>query len=171
MHTYIRTSTPSYQPLPLTHTLSHAVSVWDSCCSQSYSHTQTGFVQMENTHTHTPAQSVVILFSWAPPLHSLETCLPSTFMLSTSRRQTGYFLWVHLPPSFICSLLIWISALIITAPCFWPRHSPGNTRLSLCNTQNGPRNESKAECQGVSVPSFYFLLREEGGCPSCEFKQ
>lgn len=126
------------------------------------------------THTHThirPHSQSSSCFPEHPPLHSLETCLPSTFMLSTSRRQTGYFLWVHLPPSFICSLLIWISALIITAPCFWPRHSPGNTRLSVCNTQKGPRNESKAECQGVSVPSFYFLLREEGGCPSCEFKQ
>lgn len=170
MHTYIHTSTPSYQPLPLTHTLSCCVCLRQLLLTvlQSY----TDWLCSNGEHTHTYARTVsrhpVFL---STPLHSLETCLPSTFMLSTSCRQTGYFLWVHLPPSFICSLLIWISALIITAPCFWPRHSPGNTSLSLCNTQNGPRNESKAECQGVSVPSFYFLLREEGGCPSCEFKQ
>lgn len=137
-------------PTPPSHTHTHTMSYWDSCCSQGYSHTEGLCSNGKHTHTHTQSPC----FCLCP--HSLEICVVPKFTLSISNSQTGYVLWDRLASYCACSLLIWISALIITAPCFWPRHSPGRAHPSLCNTLYGPRNESKAACQGASVPSFYF---------------
>lgn len=104
-HTYIHTSTPSYQPLSLTHTLSHAVSVWDSCCSQSYSHTQTGFVQMENTHTHThirPHSQSSSCFPAHSPSTALKcVCPPRSCYLHHAGRQDISYGSISLPLSFV----------------------------------------------------------------------
>lgn len=92
--------------------------------------------------------------------HRLQICLLSTL----SHSQTELVLWVRLLSFSFCSLLIRISALIIAAPCLWPQHKtwqhprPASVKLSPDHIMRKKRKWARE----VSVPSFYFLLRQRG---------
>lgn len=92
---------------------------------------------------------------------ALETRRPSS--LSTPDCQTGHVLKAPSPSLSVRSLLIHISAIIMSAPCSWPQLGTG-----LRPASSAQRNEKETLRAKGSQRAIFFVLCscKGGGCPS-----